>query len=313
MSYVFTLHWRMHGAAIGAFLVLCVVCGCLNLGLIRPVPIRVTGNPSREVVVELLDGSGLKFELCYIPPGRFLMGSNKGYPYPILSDDEKPVHEVIITRGFFMGKYETTELQFAKVMGLDAEKARPDMPVSSSSPRIDTDCTWYDAVEFCRRLSLATGLNFRLPTEAEWEYACRAGSDMAFCFGSDFGRLTEYTNMEPTGFGGWLQKEIAPVGRKKPNAWGLHDMHGNVAEWCSDWYAEDYYSRSPKEDPTGPENGKYKVIRGGSSSPYEARCAMRQFVEPDRRDASNNGFRIVCDSVEEICRLCEEAAAGPGR
>jgi formylglycine-generating enzyme required for sulfatase activity len=150
--------------------------------------------------------------------------------------------------------------------------------------------SYYDAFEFCVRLYLQEAKHYRLPTEAEWEYACRAGSTSKWGFGdleSELGNYAWYnSNSDQT---------THPVGRKKPNAWGFHDMHGNVWEWCSDWYDSDYYYKaSSVDDPTGPASGALRVIRGGGwiSLPRFCRVADRGGLSPSDR-ADYVGFRVV--------------------
>jgi hypothetical protein len=144
-------------------------------------------------------------------------------------------------------------------------------------------------VEFCKTLSAKEGVTYRLPTEAEWEYACRAGSETAYSFGDDEMQLGDYA---------WYfrnsDRKAHPVGEKKPNAWGLYDMHGNVEEWCGDWYDKDYYANSPTTDPTGPVTGEYRVRRGGSWDSGTLRCEspVRSHWEPSAT-TDTVGFRIV--------------------
>jgi formylglycine-generating enzyme required for sulfatase activity len=149
--------------------------------------------------------------------------------------------------------------------------------------------SWFDVRDFIKRLNEKESTNkYRLPTEAEWEYACRAGSQSAYCFGDDPTSLDEFA---------WYEKDRTnPVGQMRPNSWGLYDMHGNVSEWCSDWFDKDYYSRSPSKDAWGPESGTARVIRGGfwGCKPEWTRCAYREFVGklPSVR-ADYIGFRLV--------------------
>ena len=152
--------------------------------------------------------------------------------------------------------------------------------------------SWNNAVEFCRKLSAlpeerTEGRVYRLPTEAEWEYACRAGSTTVFSFGDDESRFEEY---------GWFRGnsggQTRPVGKREPNAWGLCDMHGNVADWCSDWYSE--YLQSEETDPQGPSGGSARVIRGGgwNRTARSCRSAIRYWSDPSHRD-SGLGFRLA--------------------
>jgi formylglycine-generating enzyme required for sulfatase activity len=219
-------------------------------------------------------------KLVYIPPGEFMMGS------PDSEKDrfsrEGPQHRVRITKGFYMTVTEVTQAQWKAVMGNNPSNFKDDdLPVAQVS--------WDYAVEFCSRLSQKEGKGYRLPTEAEWEYACRAGTTTRFYFGDNDSMLSDYAwYYENTG------TKTLPVGKKKPNSFGLYDMHGNVSEWCSDWYDEDYYSQSPVDDPKGPSTGQYRVIRGGSWNylPRLSRSANRIGRLPDHSDYGF-GFRVV--------------------
>ncbi|MBN1809745.1 MAG: formylglycine-generating enzyme family protein [Planctomycetes bacterium] len=232
-------------------------------------------KPKSNPILDL--GGGVKLELVYIRAGKYMMGSND-------YDDEKPVHEVEITKGFYMGKYEVTQGQYERVMGNNPGRFKGiDNPVEP--------VTWDEAMEFCRKASGITGKNVRLPTEAEWEYACRAGSTEEYCFGHDENMLGDCA---------WYSSnsghQTHPVGQKFPNAWGLYDMHGNLLEWCSDWYGENYYSQSPRQDPKGPGTGEGRVRRGGSwcDNTFVCRSACRNSTPPDFRFC-NLGFRVVVD------------------
>ena len=149
--------------------------------------------------------------------------------------------------------------------------------------------THHAAMEYCRWLSKKTRKYYRLPTEAEWEWACRAGTTTAYSFGDDAGQLGDYA---------WFEKnsdDVAhKVGKKKPNPWGLYDMLGNVWEWTGDWYGEDYYAHSPEKDPPGPEDANVKVRRGGAwnTFPLYARCSYRNWNSRTTR-CINLGFRVV--------------------
>jgi formylglycine-generating enzyme required for sulfatase activity len=216
--------------------------------------------------------SGLEF--AWIPAGEFDMGSLDG------SDDEKPVHHVRITRGFWMGKYAVTQRDWQQWMGHN--------PSESDSGRHPVEkVSWEDAREFLRRLSAQGEGMFRLPSEAEWEYACRAGSKGKWCYGDDEGRLGEYA-----WFAGNAGDSPHEVGLKRPSIWGLYDMHGNVREWCEDWYGE--YPAGPVTDPKGPASGGHKVVRGGSwySQAGDTRSAFRYGGTPDFRNY-HFGFRCV--------------------
>ena len=258
-------------------------------------------GPGKEMELDL--GGGVTMKLVRIPAGEFMMGSEEG------GSDEKPVHRVRITEPFYMGVTEVTQEQYEAVMGENPSRFKGARnPVEQVS--------WNNAREFCRKLSAKTDKTVRLPTEAQWEYACRAGSTTPFCFGSDIGRLKDYgwfylnsgDEVLPGGTEWDFEKVLGEWGcqtrgvrQKKPNTWGLYDMHGNVWEWCRDWYDSDYYENSPTADPTGPASGSSRVLRGGSwflSANY-VRSAHRGHHDPTRSGGSG-GFRVVlCVSSPE--------------
>jgi formylglycine-generating enzyme required for sulfatase activity len=197
-------------------------------------------------------------KLVLIPAGSFMMGSDDG------DSDEKPVHKATITRPFYLGTHEVTVGQFRKFVSDAGYKTEGDWRNAGFAQTDDhpvVNVSWNDAVAFCEWLSRKEGTQYRLPTEAQWEYACRAGSTGKFCYGNDENQLGEYA---------WYDKnsdsKAHPVGEKKPNAWGLYDMHGNVWEWCADWNDSGYYGKSPTDDPSGPATGSSRVYRGGSWS-----------------------------------------------
>jgi formylglycine-generating enzyme required for sulfatase activity len=228
---------------------------------------------------------GVKFEwsgmeFVYIPPGEFMRGSPSGERGR--SDDEVR-HNVTLTKGFFIQTTPVTQRQWKTVMGNNPSKFKvnsEECPVESVS--------WNDVQDFILKLNEQEGTDsFRLPTEAEWEYACRAGSDTAYCYGDDPVSLEEYA---------WYEKNSGrrthPVAQKKPNVWGLYDMHGNVYEWCQDWLGE--YPAEPVTNPQGPQTGSFRVLRGGSWYYFQglARCAARYWDDPYVRD-NNIGFRCA--------------------
>jgi len=195
-------------------------------------------------------------ELVYIPTGSFMMGSDN-------ADDEDPPHEVHLS-GFYIGKHEITQSQWQQVMGDNpADNVGSNHPVENVS--------WNDAVAFVAQLSDLTGQRYRLPTEAEWEYAARAGSTTDFYFGDDTTMLEEYA-----WHGGNADGVAHPVGRKTPNAWGLFDVAGNVWEWCQDWWDPDYYLRSDTLNPvnetpyvyTDPSTGEQFTVRVARSGAF---------------------------------------------
>jgi formylglycine-generating enzyme required for sulfatase activity len=251
---------------------------------LRPAASQIveTGNDLKsQIVIDL--GGGKHLAMILVPAGEFMMGS------PNSDDnaerDEKPQHPVRITRPFYLGKYPVTQEQWQAVMGNNPSRFNgPKSPVQNVS--------WDDCQQFLKKLNAkigAQGGKLVLPTEAQWEYACRAGSTTRYCFGDHDSGLDEYA---------WYAansgKTTRPVGLKKPNVWGLYDMHGDVEEWCADRYDGSYYGKSPTDDPTGPATGSDRVDRGGSSESPADRCrsAARGARRPgDRSD--NLGFRIA--------------------
>lgn len=237
--------------------------------------------------------NGLTMEFVRIPAGSFNMGSPSSEKDRVYN--EGPVHEVRITRPFYMGKYEVTQAQWKAVMGTTVSQQRDKsvipLNLKGKGPKHPIYyVSWEEAVEFCKRL----GDDFRLPTEAEWEYACRAGTQTRFNYGDDpnHSELDEYA---------WFydnsHNTTHPVGQKKPNAWGLYDMYGNVSEWCSDWFTFiDGYKNAGSVDPTGPSSTKSSshVHRGGSwlEKPNECRSAYRSSFQ-DSGALDLIGFRIV--------------------
>ena len=201
-----------------------------------------TGNGApRGLTLDL--GDGATMELVYIKPGTFVMGgeSKTDGRFECV---EVPKHEVTLTKGFYLGKYEVTQAQYEAIMGTNPSRSTkgPDCPVDNVGVS--------DALEFCGKLAEKTGREVRLPTEAEWEYACRAGKDTKWFFGNDPSKIGEYAWVKDNAEG-----KSHPVGEKKPNPWGLYDIYGNVCERISDKYSRSYYSISPKVDPTGPSQG----------------------------------------------------------
>jgi len=224
-------------------------------------------------------------ELAFIPVGEFMMGSriDEAERY----DDEGPQHRVRITKPFYMGKYEVTQTQWQQVMGNNPSNFKDDgrLPVETVS--------WDDIQGFLSR----AGDGLRLPTEAEWEYACRAGTPTPFHFGSTIS--TSQANYDGdyayrSRSRGVYREKTMPVGSFSPNAWGLYDMHGNVWEWCADWYGESYYGQRRRADLQGPASGQYRVLRGGSwcDLPNCVRSAVRNRNVPTLR-RSYFGFRVV--------------------
>jgi formylglycine-generating enzyme required for sulfatase activity len=223
--------------------------------------------------VQITNPLEMKFNL--IPPGEFVMGSPESEAD---RSDIETQHLVKITKPFYLSAYEVTQQQYERVMGKNPSGRKgPTAPVEQVS--------WHDAVAFCSKLSKQEGVEYRLPTEAEWEYACRAGATTAYSFGDDVSELGEYA---------WHGRNTHPVGQLKPNAWGLYDMHGNVFEWCQDWYGP-YKSLQVVSDPTGAASGSRRVLRGGAFYvlPLSVRAANRyNDRRPDYR-VHGIGFRVA--------------------
>jgi len=244
-------------------------------------------NVLKEKVIQLDEKTSMTF--VYIPAGKFIMGAP---PTEYRKEfDEDPVHEVIITKGFYMGKYEVTQRQYLAIMKYHSGF------VFAGDDRPAENVEWHSAKVFMRKMELKSGLKFRFPTEAQWEYACRAGTETAFNTGNTINPdqanyNCRYSYLE--GLKGLAIDETKPVGSYKPNAFGLYDMHGNVSEWCQDWYQVNAYKRTTKEDPQGPDKGLSKVIRGGSwkDGPQTLRSAERASRIPGA-DRGFVGFRVV--------------------
>ena len=198
-------------------------------------------------------------DLVTIPAGSFVMGSPESDPDHY--EDEQPQRTVNIS-AFAIGKTEVTQAQWRAVLGTD-------LSYFTGDNRPVEQVMWYDCQAFCTALSQLSGLAIRLPTEAEWEYACRAGSTTRYAFGDESADLGAYA---------WYMDNSSDqthdVAGKLPNAWGLYDVHGNIWEWCSDWYSETYYGErpDPDTDPRGPASGDYRVVRGGSWSGSAKSC-----------------------------------------
>jgi formylglycine-generating enzyme required for sulfatase activity len=242
-------------------------------------PVKTAPKGKKELSFDL--GRGVKLDLVRIRPGTFMMGDERG------DNDEKPLHKVTISRSFYLGKFQVTQEQWEAVMG-----ANPSHFKGAKNP-VDR-VSWEACQTFIKKLNekfASSGVAFGLPTEAEWEYACRAGSNSRYGFGEREAGLADYG-----WFAGNSDGTTHPVGQKKPNAWGLYDMHGNVWEWCADWYDADYYKTSPAVDPPGPTAVTSRVLRGGSwadPAPY-CRSACRYCLPP--------WFCVYCYGVRVVCR-----------
>jgi formylglycine-generating enzyme required for sulfatase activity len=230
----------------------------------------------REVEEKADLGKGINLDMVLIPAGKFKMGSpasEKG------RRDDETQHEVTLTNLFYMGKYEVTQEQWEAVMGNNPSNGAigAKLPVTTVS--------WHDCQEFIKKLNAKTSGGYRLPTEAEWEYSCRAGTNTAYSFGDNL------TKADANYVDSWIEKSLA-VGSYKPNAFGLYDMHGNVWEWCEDWHAE--YPTGAVTDPKGPSTGNGLVLRGGSFGGLvlTVRSSCRIFDQPSNRYCAF-GFRLA--------------------
>jgi len=259
----------------------------------------------------LVNSIGMR--LAPILPGKFLMGSPDDEPGR--ESNEGPQHEVILTRPFYIGAHDVTVGQFkafvqekgyrteAETSGEGAyvllpnfewkldPKANWQNPGFEQTENHPVVCvSWNDAKAFCEWLSAKEGKTYALPTEAQWEYACRAGSKTKFHFGDDGDELAKYAWQNENS-----EMKTHPVGELKANAWGLYDMHGNVWQWVADWFAADYYQKSPREDPRGPSLGSARAMRGGGalSSTSAARAAYRYGDYSPSIRSTHVGFRVV--------------------
>ncbi|WP_171471417.1 formylglycine-generating enzyme family protein [Frigoriglobus tundricola] len=241
-----------------------------------------------------LNSIGMTF--ARIPAGVFMMGAHQDDDHRFVGD-ELPQHFVRINRPFFMSVFQVTQAEFERVTGRNPSyfnkdrKGGPSHPVESVS--------WFEAEQFCAQLSalpaeVTAARRYVLPTEAEWEYACRAGTRTAFWCGprltTDVANFTTGREKHNTTVSGGTQ----PVGQYRPNVWGLYDMHGNVEEWVHDWFDDKYYANTPVDDPTGPESGSSRVTRGGCWQSFATECrSAARSASPPERGLSRIGFRVV--------------------
>jgi formylglycine-generating enzyme required for sulfatase activity len=240
----------------------------------------------RQLSLEIADG--VMMEFVYIPPGKFTMGGTREQKQgDVLADT--PRHEVTLTQGYYLAKYEVTEGQYQAVMarGKGGIVEEPNLPVQGVKP--------YTGLRFCDEISMRTGRDVRLPTEAEWEYAARAGTDTRYFFGNDPSKLGDYA---------WFKENAGgkrhPVGQKKPNQWGLYDIYGNVAEFVRDEHSEDYYAQGPKVDPAGPSLGTYSSMEFNVEAPKAGDYALTARVVTSNVDQS---IQVAVNSAESPTTL----------
>lgn len=275
-------------------------------------PVQTVGGKQPNRLPARLVTNSIGMKLARVPAGEFLMGS--AFTDPGAREDEMPQHRVRIGKPFYLGVYEVTQAEFMTVMRTNPSsftrtgllKDAPDDLQTSWLP-VD-NVTWYAAVEFCQRLSalaaeVEAGRVYRLPSEAEWEYACRAGTTTVFHCGdtlssaqANFNGANPFGNVEK----GPFLNRTATIGSYEPNAFGLYDMHGNLHEWCMDRFERDYYQGSPAADPKGPQHGTSRVIRGGDwySDGRDCRSAFRYADIPEGRFYAL-GMRVVCELTSE--------------
>jgi formylglycine-generating enzyme required for sulfatase activity len=301
-----------------------------------------TQEPAPVAMVQIVRNS-IGMRLARIRAGEFLMGAAEGDQDA--DESEKPQHKVRITRPFYLGIHEVTVGQFRAFVGDTNYQTRAETDGKGTSgyspalPGFEYDkpgytwknlgwkqddnhsvlnVSWHDATAFCTWLSKKEGKTYRLPKEAEWEYACRAGGQARFITGDSTDELKRIANVQDKSLAAkkprfsnsddasYLTKPVpwddgfpfsAPVGRLRPNKWGLYDMLGNAAEWCQDWHGEDYYRKSPLGDPTGPETGTSRAIRGGAflHQPRHCRVSHRVAGIPTYRNYII-GFRVVMEA-----------------
>ena len=282
-------------------LILACLVGSVNGAERAPESLEATAQPPKTVGTkagEERDDNGLKMKFVWCPPGTFTMGCPKSEQGDQSDEDQVQVR---LTKGFWIGKYEVTQGEWERVMGTTPWKG--ESFVKEGSRYAATYVSLEDATEFVAKLTtqerqagrLPAGWRYTLPTEAQWEYACRAGTQTAYGFDGDATRLSDYA-----WFGGNAsgvnEKYAHEVGLQKANAWGLHDVHGNVWEWCRDWYDAKLPGGVDAEQTT---QASHRVIRGGSWNSHVVRCrtAFRSSIGPGRRNLSL-GFRVVRTSKQ---------------
>ena len=333
------LHWPV----LWAVLALLVLSAAVVVGFLwanRPTSNRPTSNsPEPQKGQDYTNSIGMKFR--WIEPGSFLMGSPDGktpagVPAEEMRQEEEIPHQVTLTKGFHMGACLVTQEQWERIMGKDANHSKFKGKTDDEKKKLPVDSvSWDDCEEICRKLSALEGRKYTLPTEAQWEYACRAGTTTPFWCGDTIS--AEQANYNATGAygkggkpGEYRQKTTA-VDFFKPNPWGLYDMHGNLYSWCSDYYDPNYYNKSPNKDP---ENlvksdfrplqniakSDYRVMRGGSwfLIPMTDRAAYRGSARRPTVTTTSWVVASCCawtDLQHSLCpvALCTRAKRGPRR
>ncbi len=257
-----------------------------------------------EPVLEKLLTNSIGMKLVLVPPGTFLMGAPESETGRRLN--ETPQHEVNISQAFYVGVHTVTQQQYQYVVSLNPSRFQQAGGQATLEHPIE-NVSWEDALAFCRLLSalpaeLEAGRTYRLPTEAEWEYTCRAGSQLPFGFGASLTSLqANFDGHYPwAGPRGPFLQQTTKIGSYPCNNFGLCETHGNVWEWCNDWYDEGYYRVSPQRDPQGPPQGTVRVLRGGCWRSHAATCrsAYRNGLAPTKRD-SYTGFRVVAQPISK--------------
>lgn len=278
---------------------LATICTAGGVQAAKNKKVKNGSSDSDVSTVESINNS-IDLKFVKVSAGSFIMGDRcKKTDDPFISNDEydkcmdesspreRPRHRVVIRHAFWIGQFEVTQEQWYNVMGYNPAKFKSDKVGEDSRNFPVESVSWDDVQEFIARLSAKDGKQYRLPTEAEWEFACRSGGkDQKFCGGNDLSGLAWYDANS--------DKRTHRVGSKKPNLLGLYDMSGNVREWVSDWYGADYYGASPENDPKGPLGGSARVNRGGAWRFEEssARATTRIDHSPDTR-YDFLGFRLA--------------------
>jgi formylglycine-generating enzyme required for sulfatase activity len=256
-----------------------------------------------------------RMEFRLVPPGRFMMGAAD--EEQAANGDDQPQHPVELSEPFYLGTCEVTEWafqQFVEASGHPRPQNTTDDP-SLDKPAVEI--SWDDAVAYCRWLSQLEGTEYRLPTEAQWEYACRAGTETRFWLGDEYEVLPAIANLDGLGRPEWDDgwTGVAMIASSPPNPFGFYGMTGNVSEWCGDWYDPGYYGQSPPKNPPGPPEGESKVSRGAgwdwptAAGDLPATCVFRRKAQPPGWRSPSQGFRVV-RSLNTFVRLSSTSILG---